>query len=95
MPAALLVDQSLVDRYLERVDRFWNNVEQFGQTLKDLTGDLKDRFVPEAPVKEEPVYQETVTAAMQQPTQDAVVTAEDIDLDALLRDVKLDDGLSM
>lgn len=95
MPAALLVDQSLVDRYLERVDRFWSNVEQLGTTLKDMTDSLKDRFVPEAPVKEEPVYQEVVTATEQQPAQEAVITADDIDLDALLRDVSLEGGLSV
>lgn len=95
MPAALVVDQSLVDKYLARVDRFWNNVDQFANTLKDMTSDLKDRFMPEAPVKAEPVYQETVTAAVQQPEQAAVVTADDIDLDALLRDVNLGGGLSM
>lgn len=93
MPAALTVDQSLVDAYLARVDRFWNNVEQFGQTLRDMTSDLKDRFMPEAPVVEEPAYQE-VAAVTEEPEQ-AVVTADDIDLDALLQGVDLGGGLSM
>lgn len=95
MPAALLVDQSLVDRYLERVDRFWNNVDQFANTLKEMTSDLRDRFMPEAPVKEEPAYQEAVAAAVQEPEKAPVITADDVDLDALLKDVDLGGGLSM
>lgn len=91
MPAALTVDQSLVDAYLARVDRFYDNVNRFEETLKEMTSSLKDRFMPTAPEKEAPVYQEVATA---QPEQ-AVVTADDIDLDALLKGIDLGDGMSL
>lgn len=96
MPAALTVDQSLVDKYLARVDRFWNNVDQFGQQLKEMANEFKDRFMPS--VQETPMYQDTAqtvyqeTAAVnpvyQEPAaaqpEKKVVTADEIDLDSLL-----------
>lgn len=93
MPAALAmdqisVDQSLVDAFLARVDRFVNNVKQFEDNLADLTNTFKS----EAYEQEEPTYQETVAA---EPEQAAVVTADDIDLDALLRGVDLTGGMSV
>ncbi len=94
MPAALTVDQSLVDNYLARVDRFWNNVDQFANTLKEMTSNLKDRFAPTMLVQEEPVYQE-VSTAQSEVAEQAVVTADDIDLDALLAGVDLGAGMSM
>lgn len=81
MPATLTVDQSLVDAYLERANRFYDNVEKFASDLKDML--KRPESVTE--VREQPVYQETVAA---QPEQ-AVVTADDIDLDDLLRGVDL------
>ena len=93
--AVLSVEQNLVDQYLARVERFCSNVEQFSQTLKDMTTGLRDRFMPEAPVAEAPVYQEAATMAAQQPAQADVVTADDVDIDALLRDLNLGSGLSM
>ena len=54
MPAALTVDQSLVDKYLARVDRFWNNVDQFEQQLKEMANEFKDRFMPS--VQKTPMY---------------------------------------
>lgn len=95
MPAALLVDQSLVDKYLERINRFCNNVNKLDETLKDIASGLKDKFMPEAPVKEEPAYQQSMASVSQEPIKAPVVTADDIDLDALLKDVNLGSGLSM
>ena len=55
MPAALTVDQSLVDNYLARVDRFFNNVNRFEETLKEMTDGLKEKFMPTAPEREAPI----------------------------------------
>lgn len=108
MPAALTVDQSLVDKYLARVDRFWNNVDQFGQQLKEMANEFKDRFMPS--VQETPMYQDTAqtiyqeTAAVnpvyQEPAaaqpEKKVVTADEIDLDSLLAGIDLGGaGVSM
>lgn len=109
MPAAainmdqLTVDQSLVDAYLARVDRFCNNVSTFETTLKELTNNLKEtiaeRFRPEPTpeqIFEEEIPQEMQMEQMQETIDDPLVTtADDIDLDALLADVNLDDGLQM
>lgn len=108
MPAALTVEQSLVDNYLERVDRFCRNVDQFGQQLKDMVAEFKDRFVPSA--KENPMYQDTAQTTYQeaaaaepvyqepviaQPERN-VVTADEIDLDSLLAGIDLGGaGVSM
>lgn len=82
MPAAVLtVDQSLVDGYLERANHFYDNVEKFASDLKDML--KRPESVAES--REQPVYQETAAV---QPEQ-AVVTADDIDLDALLSGVDL------
>lgn len=86
MSAALTVDQSLVDAYLERVERFVSNVDNFSQTLKSL----KDKFVSAVSEKPEPVYQETVASTPEQ----ATVTADEIDLDELLKGVDLN-GMSL
>ena len=83
--AVLTVDQSLVDAYLARVDRFVRNVEQFEQQIKDMTSAVKERLVPEQ--KAQTVYRESTAP---KPTQD-VVTADDIDIDALLSGVDLGD----
>ena len=88
MPAALTVDtvdQSLVDSFLERVDRFVDNVDRFQKTLAEMKENLMDKFAPASPEVEEPVHEEIAAAA---PEQD-VVTADDIDLDALLAGVDL------
>ncbi len=81
--SVLTVDQSLVDAYLARVDRFVSNVERFEQQLKDMTSTVKERLIPEQ--KAQTVYQETVAP---KPEHD-VVTADDIDIDALLSGVDL------
>lgn len=108
MPAALTVDQSLVDKYLARVDRFWNNVDQFEQQLKEMANEFKDRFMPS--VQETPMYQDAAqtvyqeTAAVnpvyQEPAaaqpEKKVVTADEIDLDSLLAGIDLGGaGVSM
>lgn len=85
MPAALTVetvDQSLVDSYLERANRFAENVRQFEKTLKEMINKVKDHISPAISDTEAPVYQETADA-------ESVVTAEDIDLNQLLRGIDL------
>lgn len=103
MPAAeLFVDQDLVDEYLERVERFHNNVISFEESLNKMLHDTSNEEI--APIHEaepemdvyheadEPVYEEA--PAVQPDTQD-VVTAEDIDIEKLLADMNFDGGLTM
>lgn len=82
MPAtALTVDQGLVDAYLARVDRFVNNVVSFEETLAQMNR-------PE-PEMEMPVFQDTYQEPeMAEPAQD-VITADDINIDDLLKGVDL------
>ena len=100
--AALTVDQSLVDKYLERVDRFYNNVQFLQDSVKDMLSGIKDRFASAektSPVMEayqesspvEPVYQEAAAVQPEKP----VVTADEIDIDALLKGIDLGDGMTM
>ena len=97
MPTALTVDQSFVDNYLARVDRFCKNVEDLGKSIQEFAG----RFTVQE--QAEPQYEETasnyreadyVEAAAAEETPEAV-TADDIDLDSLLQGVDLDGGLTM
>lgn len=91
MAAALAVDQSLVDNYLARVDRFVSNVGRFEEQLKEMTGAVKERFAPEsAQMAGQPVSYEPAATKPEQ----AVVTADDIDIDALLSGVDLG-GMSL
>lgn len=82
MPAALTVDQSLVDNYLARVDRFCDNVKKLEETLGELTSGLKEKFMPAESKMEAPEYVYEEASAVQ--SEPKTVTADDIDLDALL-----------
>lgn len=84
--AGLFVDQSLVDSYLARVDRFVNNVKNFEDTLNGLLG----RSEPTVSEMKTPVYQEVATAPAQ-----SVVTADDINIDDLLKGIDLGGGISL
>lgn len=108
MPAeALTVDQRLVDEYLERVDRFYNNVVSFEETLKGLANGVKDRFMPtkdadHAADEPQAAYQEPYHAVSVEqeipaakPDEQAVITAEDIDIDALLKDIDVGNGITL
>lgn len=81
----LTVDQSLVDIYLARVDRFVKNVRQFEQQLKDATDAVKEHFVPDQKAQPDIQHREPVAAK----SEPAVVTAADIDIDALLNGVDI------
>lgn len=95
---SMLVDQSLVDSFCARADRFVNNVNDFRQRLDNMLSEVKEKFAPEmeAPAVEEPTYQEAATVTEDVAvTADDVVTADDIDIDALLQGVDLGSGMSM
>ncbi len=91
MSAVMTVDQELVDTYLSRVDRFVNNIQNFENTLKEMTGSLKDKFMSNFSEQEESAHQEIAAAEPEQ----AVVTADDIDLDALLSGIDLGAGMAI
>lgn len=77
MPASVLtVDQSLVDNYLSRVERFAHNIQNFKETLDSL---LK----PSEPAVSE------MAESVQQTRQSGVVTADDIDINALINGIDL------
>lgn len=84
--AGLFVDQSLVDEYLARVNRFVNNVNTFENTLNGLL----NRSKPIVSEMETPVYQEAAT----EPAQN-IVTADDINIDDLLKGIDLGGGISL
>ena len=88
MPTALTVDQSFVDNYLARVDRFCKNVEDLGKSIQEFAG----RFTVQE--QAEPQYEETASNYREADYVEAV-TADDIDLDSLLQGVDLDGGLTM
>lgn len=106
MPAALTIDRSLltvdpelVNSYLARVNRFVENVNRFEQQLKGMTNAIKERVMPEPTVTSDiqhDIYhdidhrQEPAAAKPEQP----VITADDIDIDALLNGVDIG-GMTM
>ena len=85
MPAALTVDQGLVDSYLNRVDLFFDNVSRLGETLREMTSNLGEKI---APSRNDTVQNQAVEQLVQ--AQPAVVTADDIDVDALLQGIDID-----
>lgn len=85
MPAALTVDQGLVDSYLSRVDLFFDNVSRLGETLREMTSNLGEKI---APSRNETAQNQAVAQPVQ--VQPAVVTADDIDVDALLQGIDID-----
>lgn len=85
MPAALTVDQGLVDSYLNRVDLFFDNVSRLGETLREMTSNLGEKI---APSRNDTVQNQAVEQPVQ--AQPAVVTADDIDVDALLQGIDID-----
>lgn len=87
MAAVLTVDQQLVDNYLARANRFSENVKRFEEQLKEITNAIKGRFVPDTDQTAMPAYQAAVATESEQ----AVVTADDIDIDALLNGVDLNE----
>lgn len=87
---AYTVDQSLVDAFLSRVDRFVNNVQNFGDTLSDMLR-RPEPEIPETVAPETSMYQET--AAVQ--SAEEVITADDINIDDLLRGLDLGDGVTL
>lgn len=86
MTAVMTVDQSLVDSFLERVNRFVDNVDRFEETIKE---ELQSRFSPTVP---EPMVSVPQAAAATDPEQ-SVITPDDIDLNALLQGVDFDGGM--
>lgn len=103
MPALdFVVDQNLVDEYLDRVNRFHNNVVSFEDAVKKMLNNTADKTAPvrsTEPVMESyhesehtvPVPEETPAA---QPNGD-VVRPEDIDLDKFLAGIDLGGGISL
>ena len=85
MPAALTVDQGLVDSYLDRVDIFFDNVSRLGETLREMTSNLGEKI---APSRNDTVQNQAVEQPVQ--AQPAVMTADDIDVDALLQGIDID-----
>lgn len=88
MPAAiaidrnsLVVDDALVQKYLDRVDRFVRNVDRFGEQLRSMTNTVKEHFTPMQTVRSDIEHQKP---------ESATVTPDEIDIDALLSGVNLD-----
>lgn len=94
MPAAiaidrnsLVVDDAIVQKYLDRVDRFVRNVDRFGEQLRSMTNTVKERFTPMQTVRSDIEHQKLESATA---VESATVTPDEIDIDALLSGVNLD-----
>lgn len=94
MPAAiaidrnsLVVDDALVQKYLDRVDRFVRNVDRFGEQLRSMTNAVEERFTPMQTVRSDIEHQKPESATA---VESATVTPDEIDIDALLSGVNLD-----
>ncbi len=94
MPAAiaidrssLVVDDALVQKYLDRVDRFVRNVDRFQEQLRSMTGAVKERLTPTQTVRSDIEHQKPEPAAA---VESATITPDEIDIDALLSGVNLD-----
>lgn len=94
MPAAiaidrnsLVVDDAIVQKYLDRVDRFVRNVDRFGEQLRSMTNTVKERFTPMQTVRSDIEHPKPESATA---VESATVTPDEIDIDALLSGVNLD-----
>ena len=95
MPAAAYtVDQSLVDAYLARVNRFCQNVADLQNTLQELSDQYLGQEQAEL-LDEQEAYAAMQTEPEMAQEEEQAVTEDDIDLDSLLQGVDLDGGLSM
>lgn len=103
-----MVDQSQVDAYLDRAQRFIDNVNTFKETLIErlreigqanpFAADVSHRKVPvqtAEPMQTSPVSQTTPVQMTASTPTSSPVTADDVDIDALLGDLDLDSELSL
>ena len=91
-----MVDQSLVDAHLQRVNRFVDNVHKFQKKLDSLKSSSE---MTQSQTTQQSIHQSAPQIAQpqmaQQTQQDQKVTADDIDIDAILSGVNLDTGMAI
>lgn len=92
-----MVEQSAVDAHLQRVNRFIDNVHKFQSKLDSfMTAPERTQESQMVPQQQTPVnapmYEASATAST--PTQEKI-TADDIDIDAILGSVNLETGVSL
>lgn len=86
-----VVEQSRIDSYLERVQRFVDNVYSFKERLDAFLSDQPATELDNQPVYESASYEpaEEFSASEDYSAAEPVITAEDVDIDALLSDIDL------
>lgn len=97
------VDQAHVDAYLDRAQRFIDNVNAFKETLIERLQAIRqanpfanDVSTPMQSTQSTPVAQTTpIQPVMDTTPVQPTVTADDVDIDALLGDLDLDATLSL
>lgn len=96
-----MVPQSQIDDYLNRIERFSQSVKAFAQRLDAMmAARTPDNITPEyaEPVSEKPSYMKTdplVTADYaSKPVTESVVTPDDVDIDAILDSIDLDNPMT-
>ena len=97
-----MVDQKQVDAYLDRAQRFIDNVNTFKETLIERLHAIgqanpfaNDVVTPVQATQNSPTSQTPVSSVMNATPIQPTVTADDVDIDALLGDLDLDTELSL
>ena len=97
-----MVDQSIVDAHLQRVNRFVDNVNRFQAKLdsfmqshsSEMAQPVQTVQTVQQPVQQ-PVQTNVAAATFEDPTPTQKVTADDIDLDAILDGIDLGAGMTL
>lgn len=89
-----MIDQSLVNAYLDRVQRFVNGVNEFKNHLDEMMRTWS--LTAEQPESVTAMTEEPAMAATMNASEAAMpITADDIDLDAIIKDIDLEGDLGL
>ncbi len=79
------IEQTTIDAYLNRIQRFSENVTQLQNRLNEMLGKQEpEQAVSKAPIQATAPVQ---TTAPMEPATPKVVTANDVDIDAILKGI--------
>lgn len=91
-----MVDQSVVDTHLQRVNRFVDNVNKFQQKLDSfMSSSMSSSSDMTQTVQMVQQSTNAQTATFENPAPRQKVTADEIDIDAILNGIDLNAGMTL
>lgn len=90
---SITVEQSMIDAYLDRIHRFIDNVNQFKERLSEMMSQRGPVDGDEAGMRT--TYSQQTAAYQETSDSGRSLTADEVDIDALLSDIGLGDEFSL